>query len=90
MRTKYPRDFLIFSRYIQLLQDDRALIVVESEQVINIYAESMHTIGDAIARGHTRKTLQKDRITSDFMLAFDESKRMLAFCTTDKVRLFSV
>ena len=90
MRTKYPRDFLIFSRYIQLLQDDRALMVVESERVINIYAESMHTIGDAIARGHTRKTLQKDRITSDFMLAFDESKRMLAFCTTDKVRLFSV
>lgn len=56
---------------------------------IPIFLERRGTIGGAIERHHMKKTLHCDKIGRDFLLAYDESKRMLVVCATEKVRALS-
>lgn len=51
----------------------------------------MNAIGKALERHTFKKRLNMgtNRIDFDFLLAFDESKRMLALCTKNKVLIES-
>ena len=42
-------------------------------------------IGNAIDRRHVRRTIHQDKIGRDILVAYDESKRMLALCASTKV-----
>ncbi|KAK7684549.1 hypothetical protein QCA50_012496 [Cerrena zonata] len=70
--------------FIQLLQDDRCLLVIESNESLNIYLERMDAIGKALENRMPKRTLRMERINCDYLLAFNESKRILALCTTNK------
>ena len=61
------------------------MLVVGFRQDILIYLERTDVIGNAIYHSRFKKKLHKEKIGNDFLLAFDESKRMLAVCATDKV-----
>ena len=53
---------------------------------LSVYLESLTAIDGAISQGR-RKVLNRERIGQDFVLAFDESKRMLSVVSSDKVRI---
>jgi hypothetical protein len=42
-------------------------------------------IGNAIERRRIRRTIHQDKIGRDILVAYDESKRMLALCASTKV-----
>ena len=50
-----------------------------------IYLERTDTIDNATRHSRYKKKVHKEKIGNDFLLVFDESKRMLAVCATDKV-----
>ena len=71
------------------MQDDRCLLVVECQREVWIFLERVDTINGALHRDPNpafKKKLHREKIGNDFLLAFDESKRMLAVCATDLVR----
>lgn len=75
----------ILVRHLQLLQDDRCLLVIGYTHEVLIYLEKIDSIENAVHNSRFKKRLHKEKIGNDFLLAFDESKRMLAVCATDKV-----
>ena len=73
------------------MRDERCLLVVKYQQEVWIYLERFDTIDGALRRDSNpafKKKLHQGKIGKDFLLAFDESKRMLAVCATDMVRHF--
>ena len=69
-----------YHRHIQLLQNDRCLLVVGAE----IYLERIGDLFAAIVGSKAKKTLVRyhgDRL----LFAYDETRRMLAICVADKV-----
>ena len=68
---------------MHLLQDDRVLVVLESDARINIYVEQMHCIEKAIAAWKPNKTLIRENLVSSLILTVDESRRMLVLCFID-------
>jgi hypothetical protein len=52
---------------------------------IYIYLETLLAIGNAIDRRRVRRTIHQDKIGRDILVAYDESKRMLALCASTKV-----
>ena len=74
-------------RRAQLLQNDKLLlIVIDRAGNLLIFLESFAAMDHAVKRERP-KTLHRDKIGHDFLLAFDESKRMLAVCASTKVRI---
>ncbi|KAH7918945.1 hypothetical protein BV22DRAFT_1041330 [Leucogyrophana mollusca] len=73
--------------HAQLLEGERILLVV-IDRIGNllIYLERLAAIDSAIERGRN-KTFHRDKIGQDFLLAFDESKGMLAVCASTKLQL---
>ncbi|KAI5998963.1 hypothetical protein F5J12DRAFT_784806 [Pisolithus orientalis] len=71
----------------QLLERERLLLIV-ADRVGNIfvYLETLTAMHGAIQRGHC-KALKREKIGQDFHIAFDESKRMLAVVSSDKLLL---
>ncbi|KAI6035782.1 hypothetical protein EDC04DRAFT_2880315 [Pisolithus marmoratus] len=71
----------------QLLEGEKLLLIV-SDRTGNlmIYLDRLTAIDAAIARGHG-KSLNGEKIGQDFVLAFDESKRMLSIISSDKLLL---
>lgn len=68
-----------------MLRNDRLLlIVVDRPGNLLIFLEPFAAIDCAVKRERPR-TLHRDKIGHDFLLAFDESKRMLAVCASTKV-----
>ncbi|KIM92371.1 hypothetical protein PILCRDRAFT_417 [Piloderma croceum F 1598] len=71
----------------QLLQNDRLLlIVIDRSGNLLIFLEYLNAMDGAVKRNRPR-TLHRDKIGHDFLLAFDESKRMLAVCASTKLFL---
>jgi hypothetical protein len=88
---RYTRCHLLFTnvrdmrRHAQLLQTDRLLlIVVDRAGNLLIFLEPFSAMDGAVKRDRP-KTLHRDKIGHDFLLAFDESKRMLAVCAATTV-----
>lgn len=74
------------SSHSQLLEKDKILLIVDDRRGdLAIYLESLAVIHGAVERHRPRKTLKRDKIGTDFLLAFDESKRMLSVCASTKV-----
>ncbi|KAI6111765.1 hypothetical protein EDD17DRAFT_1480234, partial [Pisolithus thermaeus] len=71
----------------QLLEGEKLLLVV-SDRIGNliVYLDHLTAINAAIARGRG-KSLNREKIGQDFVLAFDESKRMLGIVSSDKLLL---
>ena len=50
-----------------------------------VFLERYQDIERAIEAGHPKKILHGEKIGHPFLLAYDETKRMLAVCGTEKV-----
>ena len=55
-----------------------------------MFLETLAKIGDSIERDKFKKQLHQEKIGNDFVLSFDESKRMLAICASSKVLIVSM
>jgi len=78
----------VCDRHGQLLQNDRLLlIVIDRGGNLLIFLEYLTAMHAAVKRNRPR-TLHRDKIGHDFLLAFEESKRMLAVCASTKVCAF--
>lgn len=74
-------------RHAQLLANDKCLLVVDDPSGnLMIYCERMSSLDTALRNRKHRKILHRDKIGQDLLLTFDETKRMLAVCVTEKVR----
>lgn len=58
---------------------------MDCQEEIRIYLDRIDAIENAVLSGRLTKKLHRHKIGNDFILAFDETKRMLAVCATDKV-----
>lgn len=77
----------ISSRRAQLLEGEKLLLVVADRAGnLNVYFERLAGMDGAIARGRG-KPLNREKIGQEFLLAYDESKKMLAVVSSDKVRV---
>ncbi|KIK82025.1 hypothetical protein PAXRUDRAFT_832450 [Paxillus rubicundulus Ve08.2h10] len=85
-RFRRPHTFclppdLVISR-AQLLKDDKILLAVTDLQGnLYIYYESLTDINAAVSRRHCKR-MDAGKIGENFLLAFDESKRMLCIVAT--------
>ena len=77
----------ISRRRAQLLEGARLLLVISDRTGnLNIYLESLAGMDAAVSRGRG-KPLNRDKIGQEFLLAYDESKKMLAVVSSDRVRV---
>ena len=75
------------SRRAQLLPAEKILLIVADRTGnLSVYLESLTAIDNAISK-QRGKSLNREKIGQDFVLAFDESKRMLSVVSSDKVRI---
>ena len=75
-------------RRAQLLPAEKILLIVADRTGnLSVYLESLTAIDNAISR-ERGKSLNREKIGQDFVVAFDESKRMLSVVSSDKVRIF--
>ncbi|KAH7908406.1 hypothetical protein BJ138DRAFT_1012879 [Hygrophoropsis aurantiaca] len=73
--------------HAQLLEDEKLLlVVVDSAGNLLIYLERLSAIDNAIERGQN-KIFHRGEIGQSFILAYDESKCMLAVCAPTKLQL---
>ncbi|KAF9233642.1 hypothetical protein BU15DRAFT_79891 [Melanogaster broomeanus] len=71
----------------QLLDGERLLLVViDRTGNLLLYLDNLAAIENAIDRGRA-KILHRDKIGQEFLLAFDESKRMLGVVACEKLQL---
>ena len=70
-----------------MLEGEKLLLII-SDRVgnLSVYLERLEVIDGAIARGRA-KQLNREKIGQKFLLAYDESKKILAVVSSDKVRL---
>lgn len=79
-----------FTRHAQLLENDRLLLIVQDNQGnLFVFLEALAGIDFAIAHNKHKKQLHREKIGQDFILTFDESKKMLALCSSTKACVFS-
>ncbi len=72
--------------HLQLLQDERCLLIVDTGRgEIEVYLESNHDLGHALQHQRPKKSLRQEKIGGQYLLAYDETKRMLVVCATEKV-----
>ena len=70
-----------------MLEGERLLLVITDHTGnLNVYLESLAGMDAAISRGRG-KPLNREKIGQEFLLAYDESKKMLAVVSSDKVRV---
>ncbi|KAI0317532.1 hypothetical protein OF83DRAFT_1171919 [Amylostereum chailletii] len=74
--------------FAQLLEHEKLLLVLQDGKNgrLLIHLDRLHTIASAIKKTPS-KTLHIDKIGQDFVLAFDEIKRLLAICSSTKHQL---
>ena len=77
--------YLIYCRHLQLLENDKVLLVVDDHNGgILVYLNSVQSI----CAGAPRKSLHRSKIGEACIFTFDEGRRSLAICETNKVILF--
>ncbi|GBE82556.1 hypothetical protein SCP_0409400 [Sparassis crispa] len=75
--------------HAQLLENEKLLLAItDGHGKLFIYLEAVTELDGAINRGRYKKLLHRDKIGQDFMLTYDESKRMLALCSSMKLHVF--
>jgi hypothetical protein len=61
------------------------LVVTDRAGNLFVYFDGLAAMAGAITRRHG-KSLNREKIGQDFLLAYDESKKLLAVVSSDKVR----
>ncbi|KAI0302847.1 hypothetical protein B0F90DRAFT_1816395 [Multifurca ochricompacta] len=75
-------------KYAHLLEEDRILLgLVNSQGNVMIYIESLARIDNVIQSQSFARLFHKDKIGETGIIAFDESKRMLAFYASARMQL---
>ena len=68
-----------------MLEGEKLLLVVADRAGnLNVYLDRLEGMDGAITRGRG-KPLNREKIGQEFLLAYDESKKMLAVVSSDKV-----
>ncbi|KAK0239015.1 hypothetical protein EDD85DRAFT_527825 [Armillaria nabsnona] len=78
--------------YMHLLASGKCLLIVDDnrpEGNLNIYLEQLSVLDNAIQQNRPRKLLHKDKLGENFVIAFDEIKRMLLLCASSKLHVFA-
>ncbi|KAG8215118.1 hypothetical protein J3R82DRAFT_8569 [Butyriboletus roseoflavus] len=71
----------------QLLEGDRLLLLlIDRNANLHLYLDHLNNIENSI-RGERGKTLHRDKIGEEFLLAFDESQAILALISCEKLQL---
>jgi hypothetical protein len=74
-----------FHRRAQLLEGEKLLLVIADRTGnLTVYLDGLAEVDGAIWRGRG-KALNREKIGQDFLLAYDESKRMLGVVSSDRV-----
>ena len=63
------------------------LVVTDRTGNLLVYLDNLAGMDGAIARGRG-KLLNREKIGHEFLLAYDELKKMLAVVSSDKVRVY--
>jgi hypothetical protein len=70
-------------RHTQLVSNDMCLLIVDDGHgKTGVFLETLDNIGAALKGRRHKKLLHHDRIGHFPLFAFDETKRMLAICST--------
>ncbi|KAG6331499.1 hypothetical protein ID866_7590 [Astraeus odoratus] len=90
-RFSFEHKFRLLQGYTvmraQLIQGEKLLLIVADRPGnLTVYLEHLTAIDPAITRGRG-KALNREKIGQEFVLAFDESKRMLSIVSSDKMQL---
>ena len=72
----------------QLLAVDHVLLVVDQVEKIGVYLDKFSNIANALSNGRHEKLINKNRIGTDVLVSFDETKRLLVLCAPQKVQSF--
>ncbi len=73
---------------MHLLPSSKCLLVVDDNRPggnLSIYLEYISVLDNAIQQNRHKKVLHKDKLGENFVIAFDEIKRMLLLCASSKV-----
>ncbi|KAF8548833.1 hypothetical protein OG21DRAFT_1489038 [Imleria badia] len=71
----------------QLLEGEKLLLVVTDRAGnLSVYLDRLESMDSAIAQGR-RKQLNREKVGQEFLLAYDESKKMLAVVSSHKLIL---
>ncbi len=73
---------------MHLLASGKCLLIVDDNRPggnLNIYLEQLSVLDNAIKQNRPKKLLHKDKLGENFVIAFDEIKRMLLLCASSKV-----
>ncbi|KAI0052041.1 hypothetical protein FA95DRAFT_1484280 [Auriscalpium vulgare] len=68
--------------HAQLLENNRALVVILAGGKLLIYLERLESLALAISRQKHKKLLHVDKIGPNYLFVFDEAKRALAVCSS--------
>ncbi|KAK0467152.1 uncharacterized protein EV420DRAFT_1507486 [Desarmillaria tabescens] len=91
-RLSTPFNLPLSSRilYIHLLASIKCLLVVDDNRPggnLYIYLEQLSLLDNAIQHNRHKKMLHKDKLGENFLIAFDEIKRMLLLYASSKLQL---
>jgi hypothetical protein len=71
-------------RFIQIIDGDMCLLISDNRRgKLYVFLEDITTLTMAIERGKYKKQLHRDKLGQTCVMAYDESKRMLAVCGTN-------
>jgi hypothetical protein len=78
-----------FDSFHKLLEDEIILLVLadRDKQWHSIYLEHLHAMDAAIQQDKAIKTFHRDKVGEEVLFAYDEAKRMLTVCASEKVSL---
>ncbi|KAF5362168.1 hypothetical protein D9756_002245 [Leucocoprinus leucothites] len=68
----------------QLLAADRVLLVIDQGEKIGVYLDHISSIGNALSNGLSKKLVDTNRIGTNTLVTFDETKRLFALCAPQK------
>ncbi|KIM24943.1 hypothetical protein M408DRAFT_224544 [Serendipita vermifera MAFF 305830] len=77
-------------RFIQLLEKDRVLVVVEESGLFRVYLEALDYLSSTIAQGRAIKTIYSEKVGPNPLFALDETRRFFAVLATkdESVQLY--
>ncbi|KAK7025055.1 VWFA domain-containing protein [Favolaschia claudopus] len=75
--------------HMQLLESGKLLLIIADAELLYIYFDSLVALDSAISRGRggVKRSLHRDKIGEEIILAYDEQKRMLSLCAASKMLL---
>jgi hypothetical protein len=94
MNIAYESDFVILPAHIlqhlfsfcQILKNETLLLVLVDRESVFIYLEPLPAIDAAIRRTEPVKRFNRGKLGQDVLFAYDETKRTLAVCASNRVR----